>query len=140
MDSNSYEFQFYSGGLYMDSSCSSSKLNHAMLLVGYGTTNGGQDYWILKNRLGKKLEPDVRDLIVTYSISFASDSVMQFCLYFAFLKRHLFKRLTPSFFSLSSCSWSKSWGENGYMRIARNTNNMCGVATAPCYPYARLFS
>ena len=50
VDSNSYEFQFYSGGLYVDYSCSSSKLNHAMLLVGYGTSNGGQDYWILKNR------------------------------------------------------------------------------------------
>ena len=50
VDSNSYEFQFYSGGLYMDKSCSSSKLNHAMLLVGYGTSNEGQDYWILKNR------------------------------------------------------------------------------------------
>lgn len=50
LDSNSYEFQFYSGGLYVDHSCSSSKLNHAMLLVGYGTSNSGQDYWILKNR------------------------------------------------------------------------------------------
>ena len=50
LDSNSYEFQFYSGGLYVDYSCSSSKLNHAMLLVGYGTSNSGQAYWILKNR------------------------------------------------------------------------------------------
>ena len=50
LDSNSYEFQFYSGGLYVDYSCSSSKLNHAMLLVGYGTSNSGQTYWILKNR------------------------------------------------------------------------------------------
>lgn len=49
VDATSYEFQFYSGGLYTDNSCSSSKLNHAMLVVGYGTSNG-QDYWIAKNR------------------------------------------------------------------------------------------
>ena len=31
-------------------------------------------------------------------------------------------------------SWSKSWGDNGYIKFARNNNNMCNVATYAVYP------
>ena len=52
--STSLLFQFYSGGVYDSAYCSSFRINHAMLVVGYGTatTSSGytKDYWILKNR------------------------------------------------------------------------------------------
>uniref|UniRef100_A0A182RCX5 Peptidase C1A papain C-terminal domain-containing protein n=1 Tax=Anopheles funestus TaxID=62324 RepID=A0A182RCX5_ANOFN len=41
-------FQLYSNGIYDDeASCDNSKVNHAMLLLGYT-----KDYWILKNWWG----------------------------------------------------------------------------------------
>ncbi|XP_035890695.1 cathepsin K-like isoform X1 [Anopheles stephensi] len=66
-------FQLYSNGIYDDeASCDNSKVNHAMLLLGYT-----KDYWILKN-------------------------------------------------------WWGSWGEAGYMRLARG-KNLCGISNYAGY-------
>ena len=73
--------QSYKSGILTGVKCSSSSLNHGVLVTGYGTdSKTGKAYYIVKN------------------------------------------------------SWGPSWGENGYFRIARNENNLCGIATAPSYP------
>ena len=72
------KIQFYAGGIF-DAADSEEKLNHAVLVLGYGTENG-RDYWLIKN------------------------------------------------------SWGIEWGIKGYLKLARNSNNMCGIGTSQYYP------
>lgn len=45
------DFQHYKSGVFIGSSSCGQKLNHAMTVVGYGT-DGGQEYWMVKNQYG----------------------------------------------------------------------------------------
>lgn len=51
IDATRPSFMSYRSGVYIDSTCGTTldKLDHAVLIVGYGTENG-VDYWLVKNR------------------------------------------------------------------------------------------
>lgn len=41
-------FKFYDSGVYYDKGCD-DRLDHAALAIGYGTTDNGEEYWLVKN-------------------------------------------------------------------------------------------
>jgi len=79
IDASHFSFQLYHQGVYYERRCSSTRLDHGVLAVGYGIEDDGQ-FYLVKN------------------------------------------------------SWGLSWGQKGYIKMARNRNNNCGIATQASYP------
>jgi hypothetical protein len=106
-------------GVYSDPQCSSEQLDHGVLVVGYGVVNdpikGQQEYYIVKNRW-----------IVIYTNSF--------CFYALCCAVRFWENI---FFVSFNFSWSASWGDKGYIKIARNKKNMCGISTSASYPIVK---
>ncbi|KAL7873640.1 hypothetical protein AOLI_G00127110 [Acnodon oligacanthus] len=51
MDSTRPSFQLYASGVYDEPNCSTN-VDHAILIVGYGTDANKKDYWLVKNSWG----------------------------------------------------------------------------------------
>ena len=53
IDAGHTSFQLYASGVYYEPDCSSVELDHAVLVVGYGATEDGVEYWICQNSWGE---------------------------------------------------------------------------------------
>ncbi|CAL1540443.1 unnamed protein product [Lymnaea stagnalis] len=52
IDASQESFQMYQNGVYSEPKCSFTQVDHPVQIVGYGTDESGQDYWIIKNSWG----------------------------------------------------------------------------------------
>ncbi len=58
----------YTAGVYSDPKCSSTYLDHEMLLVGYDTTEDGVEYWLCQNSWGKYAAPLEVGMLLSLSV------------------------------------------------------------------------
>lgn len=54
VDASHRSFQFYSSGIYYEPKCKPDKMDHAVLVVGYGTDRHDRDFYIVKNSWGSR--------------------------------------------------------------------------------------
>jgi len=52
IDASHDSFQLYESGIYYEPACSSTQLDHGVLVVGWGQNSTGSDYWLVKNSWG----------------------------------------------------------------------------------------
>ena len=53
IDAGHPSFELYQSGVYYNPDCSKINLDHVVLVVGYGATESGEEYWICQNSWGE---------------------------------------------------------------------------------------
>ncbi|EFA85693.1 cysteine protease [Heterostelium album PN500] len=106
IDASHRSFQLYSHGIYYEWLCSSTRLDHGVLVVGYGSgnpPNSDMDHMILKKTAKTDHYHGKKSLKVEKVDTTSSKN-----------------------YWIVKNSWSDTWGDKGYIYMSKDRKNNCG--------------
>jgi cathepsin L len=148
IDASQQSFQFYSDGVYVEPQCKNgpNDLDHGVAIVGYGTFTGpapgpspgpgpspapGPDS-CTDNTNSKTCRGQAGCHWCEFPWAPSSGLCQSSPCDQASARTHTSSAAGQAYWIVRN-SWGDSYGMDGYILMARNKNNQCGVATAPLY-------
>jgi len=145
IDASQMSFQFYSEGVYDEPKCHSKpdQLDHGVAIVGYGTASGpspsppgpqppgpadcvnNNDETSCGNETGCHWCPVGGGGYFCFSFPCGSQTMVE--------EPATKAKDAATPYWIVRNSWGKGWGMDGYIKMSRNKNNQCGVASDAVY-------
>ena len=133
IDASSLGFQLYASGIYTDDVCSNNmtSLDHGVAVVGFGSGTFLPPGPVPPPPGPNNCEYNFKkpDCISEKGCHWCPDTPVGYCSPGVCPGSMASTSTTTKDYWIVRNSWSEDWGLGGYIAMARNHNNMCGIAT-----------